>query len=210
MSRKHYLLSWYGITDLRAAMGFDFQGPVFGALKTGHFDSAIILAYSKSKDWTPEQYAEQEKAIEELNTYTGDKSTAPREASLRFIDALANTPSGHRFYREWLTGQLAQAGISTEIVMHECFLKELNDTEGIYFSAVRALQEVRKNEAASITAYLSPGTPVMAFSWALALLAFPQLNVKLIVSPDFRKGVKEISIPAPFLEHIAGGQSAAK
>ena len=93
------------------------------------------------------------------------------------------------------------------ITIKECFLQELNDTSGIYFSAVGALQQAIDNGAKSITAYLSPGTPVMAFSWALALLAFPRVDVKLVASPDFRQGVKEISIPSEVLNHIASGYS---
>jgi len=75
---------------------------------------------------------------------------------------------------------------------------------------VRALEYAIDDKADSITAFLSPGTPVMAFSWALAILAFPHVSVKLIASPDFRQGVKEISIPSSVLDHIAAGQAWRK
>lgn len=207
MQHKKYLLTWYGITDLRSAMGFDIQGPVLGALKTGCYDNAIILAYSKKKEWSPGELTEQEKAVADLAGYTGNKLTAAREDSLRFIDTLANTRTGHIFYQKWLTSQLTMLNTEVSLIIKECFLQELNDTSGIYFSAVGALQQAIDNGAMSITAYLSPGTPVMAFSWALALLAFPRVQVKLVASPDFRQGVKEISIPPEVLNHIASGYS---
>lgn len=207
MEHKKYLLTWYGITDLSSAMGFDIQGPVLGALKTGCYDNAIILAYSKQKEWSPAEVAEQEKAVADLDGYTGNKLAAPREDSFRFVDALANTQTGHKFYHKWLINQLTLLNVEVSITIKECFLQELNDTSGIYFSAVGALQQAIDNGAKSITAYLSPGTPVMAFSWALALLAFPRVNVKLVASPDFRQGVKEISIPSEVLNHIASGYS---
>ena len=77
MEHKKYLLTWYGITDLRSAMGFDIHGPVLGALKTGHYDNAIILAYTKKKDWSHAELAEQEKAVVNLHDYAGNKLTAP-------------------------------------------------------------------------------------------------------------------------------------
>ena len=44
---KHYLLTWYRITDLRAGLGFErSEGPVFGALRSGEFSDVVILAYS--------------------------------------------------------------------------------------------------------------------------------------------------------------------
>ena len=207
MEHKKYLLTWYGITDLRSAMGFDIQGPVLGALKTGCYDNVIILAYSKQKEWSPAELSEQERTVADLARYTGNKLTAPREDSFHFVDALANTQTGHNFYQKWLINQLTLLNIEVSVTIKECFLQELNDTFGIYFSAVSALQQAIDNSAMSITAYLSPGTPVMAFSWALALLAFPKADVKLIVSPDFRQGVKEISIPTKVLNHIASGHS---
>lgn len=208
MNNKKYLLTWYGITDLRAAMGFDIHGPVLGALKSGYYDTVIILAYSKQKTWSQKELAEQEKTILELNSYSWDRMGASREETFRFIDILANTQAGHCFYQNWLKKQLAELNINANIVIKESFLQELNDTSGIYFSAVDALQQAIDDQAMSITAYLSPGTPVMAFSWALALLAFPHIDVRLIVSPDFRQGVKEISIPSGVLDHIANGHLA--
>ena len=61
-SKNTYLLTWYGITDLRAALGLETAGgPVLGALKTGAFTDAVVLAYtdpSKVGKATDEKQAE--------------------------------------------------------------------------------------------------------------------------------------------------------
>lgn len=85
--------------------------------------------------------------------------------------------------------------------LKECFLRELNDTEGIYSAAVNALQETSVED--EVTFFLSPGTPVMAFSWALALLSAPTRNITLLASPDFRKGIQTIDLPESIKEKLA-------
>ena len=202
---KKILLTWYGITDIRAAMGFEYQGPILGALKTGSFDEIHILAYTKQRVFSEEELDAQNHAVRELSNFQGDKSSLTKEESWKYVDALANTPTGHQFYIDWLKKQLAELDIKVNIVLHECFLAELNDTEGIYFSAVQALTAATADQGNEITFFLSPGTPVMAFSWALAMLAFPGVNIKLLASPDFRKGVNTITIPDIILEHIKHG-----
>ena len=203
---KKMLLTWYGITDIRSSMGFEYQGPILGALKTGNFDEIHILAYTKQKVFNEEEIAAQRNVVNELNNFQGDKSALAREETWKYVDALANTPVGHQFYVDWLKKQLLELKITVNIVLHECFLTELNDTEGIYFSAVKALTAATTNSNTDITFFLSPGTPVMAFSWALAMLAFPGVNIKLLASPDFRKGVNAIAIPDSILNHIAQGR----
>lgn len=200
------LLTWYGITDIRASMGFEYQGPILGALKTGKFDEIHVLAYTKQREFSQKELAAQNYAVGELNNFQGDKSSLSKEESWKYVDALANTPIGHQFYIDWLKKQLAELDIKVNIVLHECFLADLNDTEGIYFSAVQALTAATADQDNEITFFLSPGTPVMAFSWALVMLAFPGVNIKLLASPDFRKGVNEIAIPESILNHIAQGR----
>jgi len=44
---KHYLLTWYGITDLRASLGLEpTDGLILGALRNGNFTDVVILAYT--------------------------------------------------------------------------------------------------------------------------------------------------------------------
>jgi len=201
----NYLLSWYGITDIRSAMGFEIQGPILGALSTGRFDSATILAYTKKLDFTHDELQKQKDAIDFLANHQGDLWKMTREESFQFVDILANTPSGHRMFINWLEKQLAKRDIKLSIKLQECFLRELNDTEGIYFSAVKALADIQEPDS-DITFFLSPGTPVMAFSWALAMMASPKRSIKLLASPDFRRGIQFIDLPESVLAHIERGR----
>ena len=200
------LLTWYGITDIRSAMGFEDQGPILGALKTGNFDEIHILAYTKKRKFTPEEISMQRNAVVDLNNFQCDKSFISKEDSWKFVDILANTPTGHQFYVDWLKKQLVKLCINVNIILHDSFLTELNDTEEIYFSAIKALTTATAKQNNEITFFLSPGTPVMAFSWALAMLAFPSVNIKLLASSDFRKGINTILIPNTILQHIENGR----
>lgn len=46
-SRTKVLLTWYGITDYRASLGFERggDGPVLGALKAEHYELVLVLGY---------------------------------------------------------------------------------------------------------------------------------------------------------------------
>ena len=199
---RRLLLSWYGITDIRSAMGFEYQGPILGALKTERFDELHMLAYTKKSHFTDDEIVSQMQAIDELSRFVSDKKNIPREESWKYVDILANTTAGHAFYIDWLKRQLNDLSINVKIVLHECFLSELNDTSGIYFSAVEALNSASKIPDDEITFFLSPGTPVMAFSWALAMMESPKRSIKLLASPDFRKGVQAVDLPESVLTHI--------
>jgi hypothetical protein len=90
-------------------------------------------------------------------------------------------------------------------------LRELNDTEGIYACAMRALDWVAQESGEKlVTLYLSPGTPVMAFVWAFAALGHPTLNKRLIASPVIGKPPETISLPAEWLERHGATQKATR
>lgn len=196
-----YLLTWYGITDLRSSIGFEPQGPVLGALLTGRFEKVRILAYTRKTNFSEEELDVQQKTIANIKQNREKMAKMPYLDSLAYIDALANTPAGHGFFKNWLMERLAEKNIEVDVQLRECFLKELNDTEGIYFSVLRVLNEITEEDA-DITFFLSPGTPVMAFSWALAMLASPKRKIRLLASPDFRKGVQTIEITPSIIKNI--------
>ncbi len=90
-------------------------------------------------------------------------------------------------------------------------LRELNDTEGIYACAMRALHWVAQEAGDKlVTLYLSPGTPVMAFVWAFAALGHPALKKRLIASPVIGKPPETISLPAEWLERHGVTQKATR
>jgi len=77
---KKYLLTWYGITDLRASLGFEkSDGPVLGALKSGDYTDVIILGYTNS--------SKQDPSIQEIEKPTDE---------WKIIDQYSNTQSGHK------------------------------------------------------------------------------------------------------------------
>ena len=51
-----------------------------------------------------------------------------------------------------------------------------------------------EEEPKTITAYISPGTPLMAFNWGMAALTNPEMKVNIISSSDPTKGVERIPL----------------
>src|SRR3954452_3686500 len=94
---KHYLLTWYGVTDLRAALGFeDTAGPVLSALKAGEFTDVVILAYTDAeRNQDAFIGALREQWEEWAITPVPDRAPLSRDESQRFVDAVSNTVSGH-------------------------------------------------------------------------------------------------------------------
>jgi hypothetical protein len=199
---KHYLLTWYGITDLRAALGLEAtDGPILGALKTGKFTDVVILAYTNpAKDqnaFTSECHTEWEKWRKEpLET----RLNFSRDKSQQIVDMVSNTITGHTLFAEWLKKEISSAGktCNIQIIPHE--LKRLNDTRGIYKGATSALKMALSDiNEKTITTFISPGTPVMAYTWALIARANPQMNINVISSSDPRKPPEKVDLPKDLL-----------
>lgn len=184
---KHYLLTWYGITDLRAALGFERgDGPVCGALRAGGFSEVVILAYSKPGKAT-EVHPEAELAV---------PNDAPLQRQAEVIDAVANTAEGHRLFEEWLKGRLAEAGLSIRVRMWPVELIALNDARGIQDAVNRALEATAAEPVEkTITFYISPGTPVMAFTWAFVALTNPELDIRILASSQHSKPPEFVDLP---------------
>lgn len=198
---KKFLLTWYGITDLRASLGFEnTDGPIAGALAAEEYSDVVVLCYTRMDD-----------------TSGGEDAGAAFEAALaavhdaghhrdwkvtgEFVSRFANTPAAHAHFARWLEARVHAADNSTKIWFKSEKLRELNDTEGIYACAMDALDFAAKADGEKlVTLFLSPGTPVMAFVWALAALRHPDLKKRLIVSPVVGKPPEAISLPAEWLE----------
>jgi hypothetical protein len=211
---KHYLLTWYGMTDLRAALKLeDTDGPVLSALRTGEYSDAVILAYT---DPTKEHQAFAGPLQDEWRQWLSEPPSARRVLSRdqvqRFVDALSNTTSGHELFAAWLRGALDALGVKVFIQIIPRELKKLNDARGIHAAATEAVRAaLRDPDDKRVTTYVSPGTPVMAYTWALIARSNPQLKIGVISSSDPRKSPEQIELPKELLSaaiHAPQGANA--
>jgi len=199
---KNYLLTWYGITDLRAALGLDDQGgPILGALKTGKYSDVMILAYTDPEKASKANKEEQRRWLAEHSDDACSPATRlDRQQELEAVDLFANTAAAHQLYKKWLRTQLDQLGLRVEVKLCIKELGGLNDSKGIYEAASRALDIVSEDQIEKeLTFYLSPGTPVMAFMWAFVSMVNPELKITTIACPDFRNPPEEIPLPYELL-----------
>ena len=189
---KKILLTWYGITDLRASFGFELQGPVLGALVAETYDKVVVLGYSDDAKQSA------------LNSFADDVLTRARASVSRgdvasersLVSRFSNTRQAHKSYCEWLRRELLSRGIGTSLAFRPIHLKALNDTEGIYEAATTALSDAAAEaDDVAVSLFVSPGTPVMAFVWAFASLLFPRVKKRLISSS--RSGLPPETIPLP-------------
>ncbi len=199
---KNYLLTWYGITDLRAALGLEEQGgPVLGALKTGKYSDVMILAYTDPDKASKANKEEQRRWLADHSADACSPATGlNRQQELEAVDLFANTVAAHQLFKKWLRAQLDQLGLSVEVKLCIKELGSLNDSKGIYEAASRALDIVSEDQIEKeLTFYLSPGTPVMAFMWEFVSMVNPELKITTIACPDFRNPPEEIPLPYELL-----------
>lgn len=207
---KKFLLTWYGITDFRASLGFEnTDGPIAGALAAEEYSDVVVLCYTRMDDTsggTDAQAAFEAAlaAVHDAGQHRDWKVTG------EFVSRFANTPAAHAHFARWLEERVHAAGTNTKVCFKSEKLRELNDTEGIYACAMDALDFAAKADGEKlVTLYLSPGTPVMAFVWALAALQHPDLKKRLIVSPVVGKPPEVISLPAEWLDRHDASQTGS-
>lgn len=210
---KHYLLTWYGITDLRAALGLEpTDGPILSALKTGKYTDTVILAYT-NPDKSPRGFTEDIRAKWERwrRSDLEARLQFPRDKAQQFVDALSNTEAGHVLFTDWLKAELASNGIACNIEFIPRELKYLNDAQAIFDAAASAVNHALADPSErTITTYVSPGTPVMAYTWALIARAHPQHRIAVIASSDPRKPPETIDLPKDLLMPLVSGPQTAK
>jgi hypothetical protein len=210
---KHYLLTWYGITDLKASLGLEeTDGPILGALKTKDYTDIVILAYTNpSKDpnsLTNDLRIEWKKW---LNEPLEKRLTFPREKTQQLVDAVSNTVTGHTIFTEWLKSELAAAGITVNIKIIQKELKHMNDADEIYKAAAVALKLALDDDSEkTLTSFVSPGTPVMAYTWALIARMNPKLEIGVISSSDPRKPPEKIDLPKELLQPMLTSPQTTK
>lgn len=191
---KKYLMTWYGMTDLRASLGLEQRtGPVLGALVAEDYTDVVILGFTN-----PDKSEKDVEALQKnfVSTDNSDPATAGK-----FLDLFSNTEEAHTHFIQWLQKQLLDAGKNVAVRFHPVSLKHLNDTEGIYDAATECLSAVSMAEGEKlVTLYLSPGTPVMAFVWAFAALRHPNLKTCFIASSQPEKCPERIVLPNEWME----------
>ena len=209
---KKFLLTWYGITDFRASLGFEnTDGPIAGSLAGESYSDVIILGYTRSDNDSNELVEVQKTFAHELSSIRNAGLEKDWKATSQFVSRFANTAVAHEHFESWLKTKAATLGCAASIRLKSEKLGHLNDTEGIYAGAMRALDRVERESGQKfVTLYLSPGTPVMAFVWALAALNYPGLRKRLIASSIIGKAPEAIALPAEWLERHSAKQEAIR
>ena len=179
---KNYLLTWYGFTDLRAALGFEeSDGPVLSALRNLEFSDVIILAYTDPDKRQKIEDALREEWEERVTAPEGSSAPVSRAHIQEFVDLVCNTHAGHDLFSQWLQGRLLNLGINVTVKFIPQNLKKLNDAVGIYQAATAAVEIALRDYAEKcLTTHISPGTPVMAYTWALIARSNPHLKIQVI------------------------------
>lgn len=189
---KNFLVTWYGITDFKSSLGFEKSGPVLGALADGDYTDVIVLGYTKHDD----SVSDEEFALKLNEVKTSEAS----EEKFKFTYEYANCSAAHKYFIRFIEGKIAETGKSVSVGFIPVSLSELNDSEGIYSAAVYALQYISNLQTeCRVSIFLSPGTPLMAFSWVLAAFKFPGLSKRLIASSDPRKPPVPVMPPKEWL-----------
>lgn len=178
------LVSWYGITDLRASLGLLSRGPVLGALLADAYDELHVLQYL-------------DKAKEPWSGPVAAAAACNGEAeSMAYISRLCNTEAANTHFIIWLNEQARGSGLSTRITAHTAKLHHLNDSDGIYGAAVSVLDQLSRRSDTELSLDISPGTPLMALLWAFASLRYPNVNLRLLASSRGDYPPEVVNLPA--------------
>ena len=193
---KRVLLTWYGITDLRAALGFEeSDGPVLSALTTGTFTDAIVLGYTAPEKSQVVDSKLMTEWLERVTTPSVAKQQVDRRAAQDAVDAFSNTQSGHELYIRWLDEVLRSRRRNVGINLIPKRLTKLNDVEGIIDAATTAIRTaLSRPDQKRLTAFISPGTPVMAYVWALLARSNPHLEIEVMANSDPRTEPEVVGI----------------
>ena len=200
--KRHFLLTWYGITDLRAALGLEpSDGPIMGALRTGGFTDAIILGYTNQNKSGDVFSGELKSEWERLRMLPREQRLAyPREKARTIVTAVCNTEQAHSLFLSFL--QSARLPVRIQFVPE--VLSFLNDARAIAKAARHALRlALADDETKDITCFLSPGTPVMAYTWGMLARENPRLRLRVIASSNPDKPPEEIDLPKDVLSPAA-------
>lgn len=189
---KKILVSWCGITDMKAALGFEKSSAIMSALSHNSYDELYVLLYTDKRKNPPV----------ELSTADDIAACVLRmadwvETHKSLLQQLSNTPQLNYYYKKVIEDFCASNGLPTKVHTENIFLEDLNDVENIYSAAINLLNcIVSGEEERAITLNISSGTPAMAFVWAFAALRYPQENVELLSSSRSEQAPEKVPLPA--------------
>ena len=143
---KRFLLTWYGITDFRASLGFEnTDGPIASALEGESYSDVVILGYTRADNDSNELIEAQKTFAFELASIRNTGQEKDWKATGQFVSKFANTTVAHEHFETWLKKKAAAMGCGASISLTSEKLRQLNETEGIYSVAIRALEGVDRN-----------------------------------------------------------------
>jgi hypothetical protein len=193
---KNFLLTWYGIADLSAALGLGRDGPVWNALKSGKYSDVVILGYTNKAKKKFNLGRAQKESLQIIAGCEGRGEAVGGEDRNGILDSFSNTEKSHRLFKKWLKEKISQHELEVAVKFYSVELAKLNDSAGISNAVRKCLDKVYLEEGEKrITVYVSPGTPIMAFNWAMAALTNPEMNIRIISSSDLSHGIEEIPLP---------------
>lgn len=191
---KKILITWYGITDLRASLGLESSdGPILSIIKDGNYTDAVILGYvDKNKKELFDFEANLQSAKDSLRR-NDTKSVNS------FIGKYSNTNIAYNNFKSWLLQNSSNKNIDFSFNLVE--LSHLNDTDGIYSVVSKVMYAVDKLKTSKeVHLFLSPGTPVMAFVWALISIRHPNIPIKLLASSIIGEKAEFVNLPKEWVQ----------
>ena len=191
---KKLLLTWYGMTDLRASFGVeDTIGPILSLLNENYYDDVFILCHTQNNKETPQSFQD------DLNKVKETSKTGNNSVVRDFVQKYSNTQLAHNVYAQWLLDKIPNKNIN--ITFNPVVLDRLNDSDGIYTIVDKVMGIVKSiTGEKEIHLFLSPGTPVMAFIWALSAIKYQDMDIKLISSSVVGQKAEFIDIPKAWRE----------
>ena len=97
---KRFLLTWYGITDFRASLGFEnTDGPIASALAGASYSDIVILGYTRMDNDASELIEVQKAFALELASIRNMGQEKDWKATNHFVSRFANTAVAHEHFR---------------------------------------------------------------------------------------------------------------
>lgn len=191
---KKILITWYGITDLKASLGLESSdGPILNVIKDSDYTDVVVLGYvDKHK---------KELCDFEANLKSAKESFAKNDTKNinSFINKYSNTNITYNHFKSWLLQNNSNKNI--DFSFNSVQLSYLNDTDGIYNVVSKVMHAVDKLKISKeVHLFLSPGTPVMAFVWALISMRYPNIQIKLLASSVIGKKAEFVNLPKEWVQ----------